>query len=491
MKETQGKDFQLAIDKVRNADSILVALSKNPTVDEMAAALGLTMALDNIGKHATAIYSGKTPNVLEFLEPEKTFEANTNSLQDFIIALSKDKADHLQYKIEGDYVKVYITPYKTTLSEDDFEFSHGDYNVDLIISINVPAAEDLDAALTEYGRIMHDATSVNITNSVPGQFSEVEWCDITASSVSEMVMKVIDDLQPDDRPISQEVATALLTGLVAATERFSNEKTTPEAMTLSSRLMGAGADQQLIASKMAEANEAEDAPAEPVVTAEAVPSESASNTEAISAEAELEKMLAENNNNDTPISAPGVVPIVPVEPEPIAAPVPVVDISQMSGAVEMPEIEAPTGPIIEAANEVVIEPPTEAPKDYSQQIEAELAEPLPTVQNPAVAAAPVLPTPEMNTLTEPAVPVMPPTEVVVPEVPVMPLEEAAAQINAAVQAEETTQSDAVELMPQVVPGVEPIAEEKKEEAPEINPVIIQPETPSGTVDPNTFKIPGL
>ena len=60
-------------------------------------------------------------------------ETGTESLQDFVIALNKDKADHLRYKIDGDFVKVYVTPYKTTISGDDIEFSRGDYNVDLVI----------------------------------------------------------------------------------------------------------------------------------------------------------------------------------------------------------------------------------------------------------------------------------------------------------------------------------------------------------------------
>ena len=176
--------------RVGEAENVLVALSDSPSVDEMAAAIGLTMALDSIGKHATAIYSGKTPNVLEFLDPQKTFETNTNSLQDFIIALNKEKADHLRYKVDGDFVKVYITPYRTTISENDLEFSRGDFNVDLVISLNVAAATDLDGALKEHGRIMHDASAVNITNHEPGKFGEIEWSEPGASSISEMVTKL-------------------------------------------------------------------------------------------------------------------------------------------------------------------------------------------------------------------------------------------------------------------------------------------------------------
>lgn len=238
-------------ERIRTSDNVLVALSKDPSVDELSAALGLTFILDKLGKHATAIFSGAVPNAIEFLEPEKTFEVNTNSLQDFIIALDKDKADHVRYKIDGDYVKILITPYKTTIDEDDMEFSHGDYNVDLVIALNVAKVEDLDSALSEYGRIMHDASSINITASVPGKFGDLEWGDPAASSVSEMIGKLCDAIKEKDKVlIDKTVATALLAGIVAATNRFSNERTTPDTMSMASRLMSAGANQQLISSSI-------------------------------------------------------------------------------------------------------------------------------------------------------------------------------------------------------------------------------------------------
>jgi hypothetical protein len=48
------------------------------------------------------------------------------------------------------------------------------------------------------------------------------------------------------------MATALMTGIVAETDRFSNEKTSGSAMSISAKLMAAGANQQLIASKLQE-----------------------------------------------------------------------------------------------------------------------------------------------------------------------------------------------------------------------------------------------
>lgn len=242
----QGDFVRKIVEKIKASENILIALSRNPSVDEIAAAIGLSLFLDEMQKHTTAIYSGSTPDALAFLQPDATFETNTASLQDFVIALSKEKADHLRYKLEGDFVKVFITPYKTSITEDDLSFSQGDYNVDFVIALNVHSAGDLDAALAEHGRIMHDAATVDITTGEPGRFGEIEWSNPIASSVCEMVTELIFAIQGNSDNLDSEVATALLTGIVAATDRFSNNRTNPDTLTLASKLMTLGANQQLI-----------------------------------------------------------------------------------------------------------------------------------------------------------------------------------------------------------------------------------------------------
>ena len=230
---------------ISEAKNVLIALSSDPSVDEMAAAIGLSIYLDRLGKRATAIYSGTTPNALEFLKPEQTFEPTADTLQDFVVALSKDKADHLRYKLDGSYVKIYITPYRSRISENDLDFSYGDYNVDLVLALDISNGIDLDSALREHGRIMHDAVIINITTSNPGKFGEIEWSDKKASSVSEMIARLLYNVNSEVE-VGKEEATAFLTGIVAATNRFSNANTTPETMEVSSLLMGSGANQQLV-----------------------------------------------------------------------------------------------------------------------------------------------------------------------------------------------------------------------------------------------------
>jgi hypothetical protein len=379
--EQLGNVPKKVAEKIKSCENILVALSQDPSVDEISAAIGLTMILNKLGKHVTAIYSGETPNTLEFLKPEETFEKDTNSLQDFIIALNKDKADHLRYKIEGDYVKVYITPYKTTISQTDLEFSQGDFNVDLVISIDVDTAELLDGALEEYGRIMHDATAINITTNQAGHFAELEWSDPSMSSVCEMIVNLTEYL--DYKEFEQPVATALLTGIVSATERFSNARTTSETMQISSRLMQAGADQQLISSNIMTKEEKKEEPVPAPVEETPAPAPAPEPVP----EAPLEPLIPAPT-----LTTPQPAPTAPA-PAPAAEPTPEQQLEQMvaapAAATGMPENLA--NELATATPETPAEPETPVAPVAPAEPEVLVGTPAPVAPKPAPSLEPAGP----------------------------------------------------------------------------------------------------
>lgn len=250
------------VEKLHQATNILVTVSRNPSVDQLSACIGLTLALNKYGKHATAVYSGTTPSTIEFLEPENTLEKNTDSLRDFIIALDKAKADKLRYKVEDEMVRIFITPYRTSLSSDDLVFSQGDFNVDAVVALGVTQQQDFDDAITAHGRILHDATVISINVNGGAEIGSIHLSDPNASSLSELVAQITNDL--DQKLLDNQIATALLTGIVAETARFSNAKTSPQTMSVSAQLMAAGANQQLVASRLEEP-EREDPPADAIV----------------------------------------------------------------------------------------------------------------------------------------------------------------------------------------------------------------------------------
>lgn len=245
---------QQVTERLRQANNVLVTVPTNPSVDELAAAIGLTLMLNKLEKHATAVFSGKVPSTLEFLRPEETIETNTDSLRDFIVSLDKSKADKLRYKVEENVVKIFITPYRTSITQDDLEFTQGDFNVDVVIALGVAQRDELDQAITAHGRILHDATVVGVTAGQElSEIGQINWQEPAASSLCEMLVSISEALKGG--LIDEQIATAFLTGIVAETERFSNTKTTPKVMTMAAQLMAAGANQQLIANELDKAVE--------------------------------------------------------------------------------------------------------------------------------------------------------------------------------------------------------------------------------------------
>lgn len=264
-----GTPQQLVLDRLRTAVNVLVTVNNSPSVDQLAAAIGFTLLLNKMGKHATAVFSGDVPSTIEFLKPQETLEKNTDSLRDFIVSLDKAKADKLRYKVEENVVKIFITPYKTSLSEADLNFSQGDFNVDAIIALGITEREQLDQAIIAHGRILHDATVISVTAG--GQASNlgaINWQDNSAASLCEMLAGIGDLLEPG--LLDNQIATAYLTGIVAQTNRFKNENTTPKIMTLAAKLLAAGANQQLIAKSLEQTIEIQPtlAQVEPIIEAD-------------------------------------------------------------------------------------------------------------------------------------------------------------------------------------------------------------------------------
>lgn len=355
MNEPNAKAMQQIVDKINASTNILITVSKDPSVDELSAAVGLTVFLNKLNKHATAIFSGAIPPAITFLEPDKVFENTADSLRDFIIALDKEKADHLRYKVEGDVVKIFITPYRTTISEKDLDFSQGDYNIELVLALGVENQEHLDAALAANGQILHDVTIATLSaGNQSSQLGGLDWRDQKASGQSEMVSGIIDVLKNEKVTVDKQIATALLTGIVSITDRFSNTLTTSHVMTLAAQLMAAGADQQLIAAKLQESHEINTLP-----------------------RVSVEKIATAKSNKELPIQPIIEVPEPPKdtleishdEPEP--EPEPALEPLQETPAEPEPVPEPPTSTL-----PPVKENTTEPIADVSSQIAGPAEEPL-------------------------------------------------------------------------------------------------------------------
>ncbi len=476
---------QQIVDSIKAKSNILVTVSTDPSVDELSAALGLTIILNNLDKRASAVFSGTIPPAINFLEPNKTFENSADSLRDFIIALNKEKADHLRYKVDGDVVKIFITPYKTTLSEKDLEFSQGDYNVELVLALGVKDPDHLDKALEAHGKILHDAVVVTITSgSDKSSLGSVDWHDPDASSLSEMIVALADGLKGDQPIFDQQIATALLTGVVSATDRFSNNRTSSKSMTMAAQLMAAGANQQLIAAKLEEAHDI-------------APSESKSDGEIGGDPNDSEG----EGGSELTIDRPGRAPEVKTNEEKVIEPLPPQPGLQEPETEPEPEPEQVPAKSREEVDQLELEKQlagiTSAPTESMADIEKELQQATGVATEgevtPVVPAVPEIsaPEPSLASMPEPVAPAP-------PEIP----EATAETVAPAAPVEPAAPAFVVPVEPVLPPPVEPVVVEPpkimNEHAsafsvepdsakPQINSIQNNPNDGEPTVDP--FNVP--
>ena len=246
MEPEQQTQKQQITELLRQANSLVITSSKSPSIDQTAAVLALTQMLERMGKRVEAVISSDVPHYLNFLAT-KLLHKKYHGVRDFVIELdtSKTEADKLKYVPEEGRLKVVITPYNGNFSKDDLGYSYGAYHCDGVVALGAQGIDDLDPALSDQKQLLSKVRLITInTAGNPAGGNTVDWVEPQASSLSEMLMSLTEALQPG--LLDEQIATSLLTGIIAATNHFSGAGTTPKVMTMAAQLMAGGADQALI-----------------------------------------------------------------------------------------------------------------------------------------------------------------------------------------------------------------------------------------------------
>ena len=133
-----------------------------------------------------------------------------------------------------------------------------------------------------------------------------------------MVATIVTEIDP--KVLDGQMATAFLTGIIAETDRFKNDRTTPLALSLSSQLMSAGANQQLIAEKLDSPDAAPSILSEYSLASESEAHGSDGELEISHDSGEVDKIHIDDDGNlDLQESSQGLPPVLPEPPEYAAA----------------------------------------------------------------------------------------------------------------------------------------------------------------------------
>lgn len=242
---------QQVLEQLRKAERPLIAFRKDWNPDSAAAASGLATILEAMGKKCEIVCDGfSPPEQLAYLPELKRIRPEMTGLRTFVISIDtrKSRIGELSYESKDGFLHIYLTPKSGTIDAGQMKTSATDYRHDLIVVVDTPDLASLGALRTDAADFFFRTPILNLDHSPANeQFGQVNWIDSTAASSSEVVYRLARDL---NRPIDADLATALMTGIVAKTRSFKTGLITPLTLTSASELVAAGAKRDTIVSSL-------------------------------------------------------------------------------------------------------------------------------------------------------------------------------------------------------------------------------------------------
>ena len=235
---------------IDQATNILIVLQKDPGNDALASALGLCSTLASIGKKPQIVAHGIINEQLAFLPHFEHIGQSFTATSQLTLTINTDTCpiSAVAYNVDAQANKLAVT------LDTDIDTFNPDTMlttelipgaVDLLITIGVSAIEQLGELQEKDPRLVFDTPIISIDNNPNNtQFGQVHLHKITSASLAELVCTLLQDINKD--ALTNESATALLTGIVSATRNFESSRTTPDSFRTASVLLEHGADQQKI-----------------------------------------------------------------------------------------------------------------------------------------------------------------------------------------------------------------------------------------------------
>lgn len=237
---------QQALELINKSKRILIVPGR-PDGDSIGSAAALHLILKKLDKQVKTVVLDPISDRMMFLPSLDDFSKDFKSVQDFIISLdcSKASADKLSYNFSENKLNIVITPKDTEFVADDVTFGKGKFHYDVLIALDAADLDQLGKIYEQHPKIFKSVPVINIDHHASNDyFGTINLVDLTATSTAEILVGLIEALGPS--LIDEDVATALLAGIISDTGSFQHANTTPKSLTIAAQMVGFGAKQQEI-----------------------------------------------------------------------------------------------------------------------------------------------------------------------------------------------------------------------------------------------------
>ena len=241
-----NQTLQKLKDAITKSNSIGIAVGPNPALDQMAAALGLSLLLKEANKTAT-VASPTDPiveisNLVGINKVQKSLGGG-GSGGDLIVSFPylEGEIEKVSYTLENGFLNIIVKAAEQGLSFDEkdvqYTRSGGGGSVDLLFVIGAQNLSDLGNLYDP--QKMQNTQIINIDNSDTNQgYGDIVLVSPQASSLSELIGDIALSL---GFKIEPDAAQNLMSGITTATKNFQDPRTSSLAFEVASYLMKRGA----------------------------------------------------------------------------------------------------------------------------------------------------------------------------------------------------------------------------------------------------------
>lgn len=239
---------QQIFEQIKKASNILITFKKTWNGDSVASALALFLFLKKMDKNVEIVAEKFSLDKLySFLPGYTEIKHELNNLRKFIISLdiTNTKVSQIKYKQEDNQLNFIISPKDGFFSSADITSGASGFKYDLIIAVDSPDLESLGRVYDNDTEFFYQTPIINIDhNSTNEGFGQINFIELTAVSTSEIVFSLFESFGRE--LMDENIATCLLTGMIAETKSFKTNNVTPRALLTASQLMSLGARREEI-----------------------------------------------------------------------------------------------------------------------------------------------------------------------------------------------------------------------------------------------------
>lgn len=227
---------------------VLIVFRQNSTNDTIASAVGLSLFLEKMKKQVDIISAGFVlPKSLKFLSKAEEIKSNFAFLQKFILTvdIKQTGLQELSYDLKDEKLRIFITPQNGFLTRDNIRTAQLDFKYEIIFVIDTPDLESLGSIHDNNTELFYKRPIINLDHNLSNEhFGQINFIESTATSTAEVVFNFIHEL--GNEYLDEQIATALLTGIIANTHSFKTADIKPQTLNIASKLISLGANRDNI-----------------------------------------------------------------------------------------------------------------------------------------------------------------------------------------------------------------------------------------------------